>query len=97
MSDVYSLGDSWPGDAIWQHLDYYVRRDAGRLLLVRTMLKRAPGALPNQGEIITFYYELEELDADWAEAVLEQGVDLEEGKSCDFVPPDEDIRAFGKR
>ena len=97
MSDVYANGDSWPGDAIWQHLDYYVRRYSGRLLLVRTMLKLAPGALPNQGEIVTLYYELEELDLDWADAVLEQGDALEEGKSCDFVPPDEDITAFRRQ
>ncbi len=94
MNDVYSDGESWSDDAIWQHLDYYVRRHAGRLVLVRTMFKREPGIPDDRGEIITFYFDLDELDAEWADAVLEQGSALDEGKSCDFAPPDEDISAF---
>jgi hypothetical protein len=76
-------------DVIWQHLDYYVRRVDDELVLVETLLKVSPGEEAENAEIMTFYFEPEDLEEEWAIAVLEQGRDLEEGKSGDFVPPDE--------
>ena len=76
-------------NTIWQHLDYYVRRLEGELVLVQTLLKQMSDRSLDNAEIGTFYIALDDLDAEWAEAVLEQGEHLEEGKSCDFVPPDE--------
>src|SRR5690349_9071343 len=94
MDDSYSDESGLSANTIWQHLDYYVRRQSGRLYLVRTMFKMEPGIPDHEGEIVTFYFELDELDAEWIDAVLEQGADLQEGKSCDFAPPDEDISPF---
>ena len=78
-------------DAIWQHLDYYVRRVEGELVLVQTLLKLLSDQAVEDGEITTYYIELSDLDEEWSQAVFEQGSDLEEGKSCDFVPPDEAV------
>jgi hypothetical protein len=77
-------------DVWWQHLDYYVRRYEDQLLLVQTLLKQ--NGDPSQDEICTYYYSLDEMPANWARAVFEQGRNLEDGKSCDFVPPDEYIK-----
>ena len=87
----YDISTQQDTDVIWQHLDYYVRRVDDELVLVQTLLKLLPGEPVENGEITTYYIELSDLDEDWAQAVLEQGYDLEEGKSCDFVPPDEVI------
>lgn len=76
-------------DVIWQHLDYYVRRVEGELVLVQTLLKLLPDQAVEDGEITTYYIELADLDEEWAQAVFEQGSDLEEGKSGDFVPPED--------
>ena len=94
MNNNYQDGRLWPEDAIWEHLDFYVRRFEGQLVLVQTMLKREPAISSDAVEIITFYFELDELDPEWADAVWEQGAELEEGKSCDFAPPNEDLSIF---
>ncbi len=85
-------------DVSWEHLDYYVRRHGGELYLVETLLKEVRNQ-PDQTEICTFYYSQDQLTPDWAEALHEQGADLEEFKSTDFVPPDEVflMRGLGKR
>jgi len=77
----------------WEHLDYYVRRVDNKPVLIETMMRTDPDG--NQ-EIYTFSIELEELDDEWADALIEQAEGLEEGKSADFVPPDE-MRAFAHR
>lgn len=74
----------------YYHLDYYVRRFEGELVLVETLLKQSAHA-PDESEIVTFYIAQEDLEPDWVDALLEQGEDLEEGQSMDFVPPDEMI------
>lgn len=87
------MNDDFPNDpsqVTWQHMDYYVRRDGDQLFLVQTLLKESA----DQSEICTFYIDLDQLEADWVEAIFEQGADLEDGKSCDFVPPDE-IAMYG--
>lgn len=81
-------------EIIWQHLDFYVRRVDGELVLVETLLKVLPGESSENAEINTFYFEVQDLEEEWAFAVLEQGCDLEEGKSGDFVPPDEATMFF---
>src|ERR1041385_5727498 len=81
----YDVSAEHSTDIIWQHLDYYVRRVDGELVLVQTLLKLSSNEPSENGEISTFYIELSDLDDDWAQAVLEQGSDLEEGKSGDFV------------
>ena len=81
-----SQGDDY--DVQWEHLDYYVRRHGSDLYLVETLLKQVYGAR-DEVEICTFYYTLDQLDPDWADALEEQGADLEAFKSRDFVPPDE--------
>ena len=85
MSDQTVESDGY----LWQHLDYYVRREGADLVLVQTLLRRKLDESPDQAEICTFYITLDELEPDWVEAVLSQGADLARGKSCDFVPPDE--------
>jgi hypothetical protein len=88
------MGDSIQDDqpeVVWQHLDYYVRRHHGELVLVETVLKQIAGEAVDQTEIYTFYYGVDQLPPEWAEAILEQGVDLPDNKSGDFVPPDEII------
>ncbi|MCC7450112.1 MAG: hypothetical protein IT324_22030 [Anaerolineae bacterium] len=85
MSDQTVESDGY----LWQHLDYYVRREGDDLVLVQTLLRRQVDHPPDQAEICTVYITLDQLEPDWAEAVLSQGADLEHGKSCDFVPPDE--------
>lgn len=85
MSDQTVESDGY----VWQHLDYYVRREADNLVLVQTLLRRAIDQSPDQAEICTFYITLDQLEPEWVEAVLSQGAALEHGKSCDFVPPDE--------
>ena len=94
MTNNYQDGRLWPEDTIWEHLDFYVRRYEGQLVLVQTMLKLEPGISADAAEIITFYFTLDQLDPDWVDAVSEQGAALKEGKSCDFAPPDEDISIF---
>lgn len=87
-----SSADSSAGQndgVMWQHLDFYVRRFEGELVLVQTLLKQVLGESPKNAEIATFYYRLQELEDDWAQAVIEQGAHLEEGKSTDFAPPNE--------
>ena len=88
MSDYDNSGEQ-DENIVWQHLDYYVRCVEGALVLVQTLLKQMPGQEPHEAEITTFYIEPKDLDTEWAEAVLEQGGHLAEGKSCDFIPPDE--------
>jgi hypothetical protein len=90
MSDFNLSRDDQAGDVDWVHLDYYVRRHEGELVLVQMMLKRQS----DQGEIVTIYIGLHELDELWTEAVLIQGEHLEDGKSCAFVPPDDDEDSF---
>ena len=90
----YRDGTGGSEDAIWQHLDFYVRRREGQLVLVQTLLKFERDSPDNTAEIITIYFGLDQLDLEWADAVSDQGAALEEGKSCDFVPPDEDINIF---
>jgi hypothetical protein len=75
-------------DVIWEHLDYYVRRAGLDLYLVQTAWK-IPKESPADAEIVTFYYCIDELNDEWADALIEQGEGLLDGKSADFVPPDE--------
>ena len=81
----------WSEDKIWRHLDFYVRRHEGQLILVQTMLRLERNAPSDAGEIVTLYFDLDQLAPEWADAVLEQGATLEDGKSCDFAPPEENI------
>jgi hypothetical protein len=95
------MGDTVPdGDPriTWEHLDYYVRRHGGDLYLVETLLKQVQDR-PDQAEICTFYYTPDQLTPEWAEALHEQGEDLQEFKSADFAPPDEVflMRGLGRR
>ncbi|HVO42928.1 MAG TPA: hypothetical protein VMT34_09900 [Aggregatilineales bacterium] len=78
-------------DVSWEHLDYYVRRSGKDLFLVQTALKTVADD-PDRSEICTFYYGIDELTDDWANALIDQGEMLEDGKSADFVPPDESRR-----
>jgi hypothetical protein len=75
-----------PPTQTWDPLDYYVRRVSGRLMLVQTLMS----ADEESPEVQTVYIEVADLEPEWAEAVLEQGADLEDGKSCHFIPPEED-------
>jgi hypothetical protein len=70
------------------HLGYYVRRVEGSLVLVQTFLIQHEDQ--SQSDIQTAYIEMGDLEPSWIDAVHEQGQHLIEGKSVDFVPPDED-------
>ena len=86
MSDDHATQDPQYAESAWYHMDYYVRRFEGELVLVQTLLRVDPDGAE---EICTFYIDLDQLDEEWTEAILTQGEALEEGKSADFVPPDE--------
>ena len=70
----------------WQHIDFYVRRVDDGPILVQTLLRIDPDG---GQEICTFYIDIDQLDKEWVQAVWAQSEGLEEGKSADFVPPDE--------
>lgn len=70
------------------HLGYYVRRVEGNLVLVQTFLIQHEDQ--SQSDIQTAYIEMGDLEPSWIEAIHEQGHHLIEGKSAEFVPPDDD-------
>ncbi|MEP7285679.1 MAG: hypothetical protein ABI947_07925 [Chloroflexota bacterium] len=86
MLSAEQAKDQASDDVRWQHIDYYVRRVDDGLVLVETLLRIDPDGVQ---EICTFYIDIDQLNKEWVQAVWEQSEGLEEGKSADFVPPDE--------
>jgi hypothetical protein len=93
MSDIQSEYDQQIDSTAWQHLGYYVRREEGQLVLIESFLVQDP-ADPASADVTMLHLDLDELEPEWVEAVALQGADLEEGKSCEFVTPDEDLFEF---
>lgn len=82
-----TMNDDSEDEVIAQHLGYYVRRENDTLVLVETLLME--GDNPDTTDIYTVHIPLEDLEPEWVEALYEQGSHLEEGKSCEFVAPDD--------
>ena len=69
------------------HIGYYVRRVDGELILVQTFITDSDD--PDTANARTVYFATADLEPEWAEAVSEQGEALFEGKSAEFIPPDD--------
>jgi hypothetical protein len=69
------------------HIGYYVRRVNGELVLVQTFITDSDD--PDNANARSVYFTPSDLEPEWAAAVLEQGESLFEGKSAEFIPPDD--------
>ncbi|MBX3082753.1 MAG: hypothetical protein KF716_14030 [Anaerolineae bacterium] len=69
------------------HIGYYVRRVNGDLVLVQTFITDSDD--PDLANARTVYFAPDDLEPEWAIAIEEQGEALLEGKSAEFIPPDD--------
>jgi hypothetical protein len=72
----------------WYHVGYYVRRVNGELVLVQSLVTVNEDG--DDADALTLYLDLDELEPAWLESLHEQGFELAEGKSCEFIPPEDE-------
>jgi hypothetical protein len=80
-------------EAGFMHLGYYVRRVEGVLVLVQTFVVNTDtgAGTGTSVDVQMAYLDRGDLDEAWLEAIDDQGQHLIEGKSVEFMPPDDDL------